>query len=277
MMPQSRNNRPGLVLGRLIRGLAGLLLLALLGRPALSTPPDAGEHRVRLHSGQVLEGAVRQIQPSLYLVQTDDQLYEITGEEIETVDGKPGVSELPVSQERLLRYEGFEVVAPNGDVELWSRFQTTNESSQVWTYVEWGAAEWELEMYRTMEAYDKYGHRLQHRIEPRSTKGQYSVIVDLQVPLAPGESVDLATKYLEPGQAHREGDGFRLSFVGDFPDDRIYLRKVELPQGAEIEKVEPDATLTFQHEGHPIVVWRRYYPKGEKFPLTVVYRVPGQP
>lgn len=233
--------------------------------------------RVELKNGKVIEGVIRQIEDSQFLVQTGEELYEITGEEIAAVDGRPGAPADLSSSRRLLRYETYEVVATNGDVELWTKLRLTNESSRVWTYIQWGAKERELSMFRTMRAFDQFGNALAHRIEPRAGSELYNVIVDLVVPVAPGEELALAERLTNPGMARRDDDsgGFVLTFAGDFPEDRIHTRKVRLPRGARVETVEPEPSFQFEHEGSPIIVWRHYYPEGEEFPLTVAYRLAG--
>jgi hypothetical protein len=62
-------------------------------------------------------------------------------------------------------------------------------------------------------------------------------------------------------------------FSGDFPEDRIYHRKIVLPAGAKIESVSPEPWLNFEHGDRQVIVWHRYYPRGEEFPLTVNYKL----
>ncbi len=162
--------------------------VVVLGSATAQPAGEVAASRVELRDGRVLKGAIRQVGSCLYLLQSADALYEVAGEEIVAVDGKPGVSAVPATGERLIRYERAEVVRPNGDVDLWSKAHVTNNGKSALTYIQWGAKESELEMIRTMEAWGGFGHRLTHRIEPRHGTDLYDVFVDLATPVAPGSS-----------------------------------------------------------------------------------------
>jgi hypothetical protein len=232
--------------------------------------------RVELQDGTRLEGYLRRIQPSLYLVQSGDRLYEIADYEIASVDGRAGAPPPQPAAAPLVRSDVYQVVRPNGDVEEWHHLDATNETGKVWTFLRWGATERELDQVKRMEVYDTYQHRLPHRVEPRAGSDVYDVTVDLAVPIAPGESMNVTQRYLFPGMARRQGDRFTLTFAGDFPEDRIHQRKVQLPPGARVQSIDPAPAERFEHDGSTIIVWRRYYPRGVRFPLTVVYQLPAE-
>ncbi len=235
-----------------------------------------GSVRVELHDGQVLEGRLRLVEPSAYLLQTEDVLYELSGTEIAAVDGRTGRPELDPPSERLIRYESYEIIHADGQVDLWSHARVTNDSPIVWTYVKSGAAKHELDLMERLEAYDGYGHRLDHRIEPREDSDLHNVIVDLVVPIAPGEAVNISRRYTEFAQAQREGDRWTYTVHGDFPEDRIYYRKLRLPPEANLVRADPSPTVHFEHDGCTVLAWRRYYARGERYPLTVVYELEDQ-
>ncbi len=251
----------------------------------VASAATAEEHKVvlELKDGTTFRGEIRQVEPSVYVVQTPDEIAEITGAEmrkylVTRTEGEideiiAQIERAAVTGERILRYETFEVITHNGDVDFWSHTQSRNESSKVLTYIQWGAKERELDRYRTMTAFDKYGNRLTSRIEPREGTDLYNVIVDLAVPVLPGEKVDLAMRYVNKGFAKKDGDTFHFTFSGDFPEDRIYHRKVVLPAGAKIKSVEPKPWLQFEHDGRTVIVWHRYYPKFQELPLTVTYEL----
>ena len=261
-------------MGALILPVLGALLLA--GLPHGAMAGELAEAEVRLHDGRVLKGSLRQIQPSLYLVQTETLLCEITGAEIAAVNGTPGLPTLPGAGERLVRAAMYEVIRPNGDAELWTETQTVNTGSRVWTAISFGAAEHELDLIATLQAFDGHGNCLEHRISERPDRSYHEVTVDLVVPILPGEEVHLARRYLDAGRARREGDRYVLRFGGDFSEDRINCRKVQLPPGATVLLTDPEPTYRCEHQGAPILYWRRYYPRGARVPVTIEYRLPDR-
>lgn len=228
---------------------------------------------VELRGGRVIRGALRLIQPRRYLVQGEEDLYEVSGDEITAVDGRPGPPPMRTPNPPLIEYQTYELVAPGGDVELWTQLHFKNESQTVVTYVQWGAKQQEIELYRAMVVYDSYGRQAAVRIEPRAGTELYDVFVDLAVPVVPGETVTLSQRLRYPGRARQRDGVFSLTFNGDFPEDRLYLRKVQLPAGARIERVEPPPALRFEHQRAPVIVWRRYFPAHARVPLTVTYRL----
>jgi hypothetical protein len=253
---------------------AGALILSviLLLPGAVAGGDDAGTSSIRLTDGRVLTGAIREIEPSRYLVQTGDKLYEFTGAEIASVDGKPGIPESAAGG--LVQYESYEELTGDGDVVLYAHFSTVNRTRKAWTTIQWGAAPHEMAQMATLEAYDGYGNRLTHHLEPRPGSDIQSVIVDLAVPVAPGEPVNLTTRYLLRKRIQEKDGTLSYTFGGDFPDDRIYTRKLKLPPGATLISTSPAPVQTFDAGGSRYLVWRRYYPKGEVFPITVRYRMP---
>jgi len=270
--------------------VVGFMVLASIGRVAglagqvrAATPAEAGgpEITLQLSDGTTVEGALRRVQPSVYLVQTAEQLVEITEDELlqflvvpagqSQADFLASTREAALPGERLLRYETYEVVTAKGDVDFWSHTETVNESRQVLTFLQWGAREDELPRYRTMMVYDQFGNRLAHRSEPRPGTALHNIIVDLAVPVAPGEKVSFTIRYAKENQVRKEGENQKLVFHGDFPEDRVYHRKVALPAGAQIAMISPEPWLQFEHGDRQIIVWHRYYPQGERYPLTVEY------
>lgn len=270
--------------------LVGFMVLAgiggavgLTGQSQAAPPAEAGspEITLQLPDGTTVQGALRRVQPSVYLVQTAEQLVEITEDELmqflvvpagqSQADFLASAREVALAGARLLRYETYEVVTAKGDVDFWSHTETVNESRQVLTYLQWGAREDELPRYQTMTVYDQFGNRLTHRSEPRPGTELHNIIVDLVVPVAPGEKVSFIIRYVKENQVRQEGENQKLTFHGDFPEDRVYHRKVALPAGAQIAKISPEPWLQFAHGDRQVIVWHRYYPQGERYPLTVEY------
>jgi hypothetical protein len=231
---------------------------------------------VRLDDGRVLHGAIREISPQRLLIQTDDEMVEVTADRVAAVDGGPLSPALLATRERLIVSTHYVTVSEDGSSELWTRNRTVNRGTEVITSLSWGAAEHELAMVRTMQAFDGFGNRLSHRLEPPTgDRGHHTVVVDLALPVPPGETVDLALRYHQAGTVKRDGRSCRLAFAGDFPDDRLYTRVVRLPPGAVVTDVSPPPLQRFTHDGMEHVVWRRYYPAGRRDTLAVEYQLPA--
>jgi len=252
-------------------GCAAILAVVPLLPGTAAAADDAAASTIKLADGRSLTGALREIEPSRYLVQAGDKLYEFSGDEIASVDGRPGIPKSAANG--LVRYESYEELTGDGDVVLYAHFSTVNRTRKAWTTVEWGAAPHEMAQMATLEAVDGYGNRLTHHLEPRPGSDIQSVVVDLAVPVAPGETVNLTTRYLLRGRVQEKNGVMNYTFAGDFPEDRIYTRKVKLPRGAVVVSTDPEPVQTFDAQGSRYLVWRRYYPKGETFPITVRYRL----
>ncbi len=244
---------------------APLLLLLLAAETCCAT-------EVRLTDGRTLTGVLRPVDEATYLLQTGDALYELEGRQIREVDGD---RDLPRPEgRRLVRSSCYEVLRADGSVEAWNTFHVANDGRELQTSVVWGAGPHEMETYRTLKILDPWGNTLPHRFEPRPGTDIQNVIVELAVPVLPGESVEMSMSTIRPRGAFRDGDVWTCTYPGDFPDDRLYERKLRLPAGAEVLTVSPEVRV-HEHGGASFVSWRRYYPQGTSFPLTVTYRLPG--
>ncbi len=244
-----------------------LMILALTILAACCPAADAVE--VELTDGRILTGVLRPVVSSLYLLQADDALYELGGREISAVEGETGPPVLD-DADQLVYNMSYRNVLPNGDVEYWSRMSIQNGDKKLLTWMSWGAAAHELDAYRTMTALDAYGNPLDHRIEPREGTNVYDVIVDLEVPVMPGEHMEISFRTVHKGVAEFADGAWTFVFAGQFGEDRLQDLKLRLPAGAEVLSVSPPVRV-IEHDGAPLVFWRRYYPKGTAFPLTVTY------
>ncbi len=254
--------------------LVVLIILAalLLSTPSTMADDDPKDTEIKLKDGKVLRGVLRQIRPSFYLVQTDDELIELSAEEIELVNGQQGIPS--VGNERPLATSMHRAqLQPDGSLDLWTFEEITNTHDEILTYAMFGAKERELPTMKTMQAYDQFGNRLNVRIEPRAGTGLYNVFIDFEVPILPGESMRGSLRYVYQNQIECDGQRCRNQFWGDFPEDRLHTRRVELPKGAKLLKVDPEPNLQYEHDGKTVVVWRRYYPAKTGFPLVVEYEL----
>jgi hypothetical protein len=221
--------------------------------------------------GDPVEGWLRKIDDSRWVLQGPDRYYEIDGADIESVDGRKG--EPKDSGKRVLPFTSYDEVLPDGGVLSWNRMEIVHRERRPMTYVQWGAKPHELEWtYNDFHLFDDYGNELEVERTPREDGG-LSLRAELAVPVCENEKLTLVSRNVVKQWAWEENGVWTLSHNGDFPDDRLWVRKVRLPEGAEVLTVSPDADL-FEHDGAPIVLWRRYYPKGVILPLTVTYRLP---
>ncbi len=245
----------------------------------LSVVTCAAEERVSVllngHDEPIV-GWLRQVSDSQYFLQSDSEngsvTYNIPGSEILSVDGK---KEIPASAQgsgRLLEFGTYEIIQANGDVEYWSRTTVTNTQSPR-THVTFGAQDRELATYREMEAFDQYGNRLEHYITPRDA-GIYDVIIELAVPAGFQETIVLNLKTIRHAAANIDDNGlWTYTRNSDFPEDRIFTRKVQLPEGAEFVSATHFASPW--SDVLPLTIyWRRYCPKETDDIMTVTYRLP---
>lgn len=239
-----------------------------------SLPAQADEIReIRIKGeSKPLEGYLRRISESRYLVQTEDAYLEILGDMIQSVDGKPGVPEDPGDYELLIFATFYERIQPDGDVVIWTRNHVTNQSSKVMTSTRWGVAQHELQLHQEMEVYDSYGNRLEVTLTPW-TEGRHRAEVKFMVPVAPGEEIDLSHRIIRHGAAKLEDGAWSYSFAGDFAEDRFLTRKVELPAGAEMIETLTD-WQKLNYEGRTLLILRRYFPAKTVDLQTVAYSLP---
>ncbi len=221
---------------------------------------------------ETLTGYLRQISDSRFLMQGDKVYHEFPGDQIVTVNGKKDIPEGVHGTGRLIFTSFYEKILPDGDVEVWSHNEVTNDLSWPLTGTDWGAAAWEEEQIRTMEVFDSYSNQLPVTIVPVGD-GTFRVEVDFLVPVAPRESLGLTLKVIRKGAARLDGEVWRYTFNVDFNEDRYLTRKIELPFGAEIQEAY-SGCRKIKVEKRNILWSQRYYPANTVDPLTVEYTLP---
>ena len=249
------------------RSILIIAVLTLSAAGALAVEPS----EVELKGGKTLTGVLRPVLDSIYLLQTEETLYELSGSEIVRVDGGTDLPRIDTHR-YFAATNSYRRLLPSGDLEISSTMTIRNRGKKIQTTVQWGAGPREVRMYETMQAMDVYGHELEYRLEPRSGTDIMNVIVDLDVPVMPGEDMDLSTRLLERDRARLVDGVWTYTHWGDYAEDRLQNLKVELPAGAEVLSVNPPVRVV-EYDGRQFVFWRRYYPEGEQFPLTVSYRL----
>lgn len=249
-------------------------LLILL---ALAPAAFAAETYTVLLEGhdEPIVGYLRQVSESRFFLQSDDDAqsvtYEVGRSAIVAVDGRDEIPESARDGGTVFEYSTVETILPNGDVETWSQHRGINDRSPR-THVAFGAKTRELPMYETLEVYDQWGHRLEFAIAQES-EDLHRVTITLAVPAGFNEEIVLNLKTVQRGAARRDGDLWTYARNTDFPEDRIFSRKVRLPEGAEFVSASHHRTPWTDVEP-PTVYWRRYCPKRTDDLMTVTYRLP---
>jgi hypothetical protein len=217
-------------------------------------------------------GVLRQISDARFLLQGENAYHEFPGNQIVSIDGTDKIPDSVRGTGRLIFTSFYEKVLPDGDVEVWSHNQITNDGAIVLTGTDWGAAAWEEEQIRTMEVYDSFCNKLDVAIVPRGD-GMFRVEVDFKVPVAPRESLGLTLRTMRKGAARLNGDTWEYTFNVDFNEDRYLTRKIELPAGAQIQSVY-HGCRGIEVDERTILLSQRYYPATTADPLTVAYKMP---
>ena len=245
------------------------LLLLVLICAAAAAADDTVTVKVR-GLGEPVEGWLRKVDDSRWVLQGPARYYELDGDDIESVDGRKGAPD--GRAERVAMQTSYDEVQPNGGVKSWNRLEIVHRERRPMTYVQWGAKPHELEWsYNEFHLFDDFGNELEVERTPREDGG-LSLRAELVVPVCENEKLTLVSSHVVKQWAWEKDGVWTLSHNGDFPDDRLWVRKVRLPEGAELLSVTPDADV-FEHDGATLVLWRRYYPKGVSLPLTVTYRL----
>jgi len=251
--------------------LVFMLITGALILTANQAAAEPVEVQLKGHN-EPLTGFLRQISDSRFLLQGDNVYHEFPGDQIVTINGEDDLPGSVLGSGRLIFSSFYEKILPDGDVEVWSHNEITNNLSWILTGTDWGAAAWEEEQVRTMKVYDNFSNELPVTIVPRDD-GTFGVEVDFVVPVAPRESLGLTLKVIRKGAARLEGDTWKYTFNVDFNEDRYITRKIELPMGTEIQEIYSGCRRV-KMEGRMILLSQRYYPAATADPLTVAYKLP---
>lgn len=246
-------------------------VILLISTLAVAAP--ATEHVSVLLKGhdQPIDGFLRNISDSRFLLQGEDVYYEFPQNQIVSVDGRADIPDHVYGQRRLIFSSFYEKILPNGDVEVWLRVDSKNTGSTMLTTTDWGVGPHELAEARERSVFDGFGNRLRLELVP-AENGLYRQIAHLVVPIAPRETISLALKTVRQDAVRREGDDLVYKFNVGFSEDRYLFRKVELPAGAELQKAY-HGCQGLVHDGRHILVSQHYYPAFAEEPLVIRFRM----
>lgn len=248
------------------------VLLALVIWQRAGRTADLEPHAVQLRSGESLDGVLMRLQESAYLLQTEDECLILPAHEIKKIDGKaPVVTDLPVSNRVPRLQETFEDISSDGQVELHSTFYRTNRGSKVVTGTNWGMGEHEYPHLETYRIVDEFGNSLPFQVAEDPSIDGKRIRVQFARPILPGETVQFTTIFKQKDRVEKDGETWVYQMGGNYPDDRLVTRSVRLPEGAEIISVSPEPLYQVTSCGRPLVMWRRYFLRGEEVPSEIKY------
>ncbi len=246
-----------------------LLLVVLGGQEAMA----ARKVEVVLKGqAQPIVGYLREVGQTRYILQGEDQFFEFSSAELVSVNGQKSPVDEDLGQGKLVYTTRYEKILPSGDVEVWFNIEVDNTGSTMIESVTWGAGESEVTETRGQEVHDQFGNLIPTLVTPREGGG-YKVEIRLPVPVAPMEHVSLNVMRLEKGAVKSSGAGqWRYTFNCDFPEDRFFVRKVELPDGVEVEA--PAGWWLNRVEGRVFLCSHFYFPARTVVPQVIEYRLP---
>lgn len=255
-----------------------VIAAAVLGA-ALAGPAGAGDSwHVVLTDGSRLEGTLLRTAPAHYILQTETTLYELTDDDLDPRTFSARNAREAVPERRIHDISHYDEISADGTVTArWLRSHVNNEQHAI-DEDRFGLAPWE-QLEADQRVYrDGFGNVLVPVYDPPRDRwpspptGRVQVTLTYPVPVAPGETWTVSGSTPAPAAA-RQGDRFVYRRAGDYAEDNLVSRKVRLPRGARIVSVTPAPSARFERDGFEYLVWRRFYTKGERFPLEVVYTV----
>lgn len=233
-------------------------------------------HRVELANGIAIEGRIVPLQPGEYLIQSSDESLIVSTGDMRRIDGEPMASHaIPASGDAVFVQETFEDVGPSGAVEVHSVLVHRNDGQRVVASLSWGLAPHEERFLSSYRLVDAFGNELSIEVTDRSGGGK-RLRAALPRPILPGETMRATSIYLDEESVWPEQDGtWVYRNAGDYPDNRLVTRSVLLPAGAEILSVTPEPLHRLESGGRWLVVWRRYFARGEMLPWEVRWSLPS--
>ena len=270
--PTPSTERGTTMRSQLLIAAAILGLVASVGIPAAAADP----WQVTLTDGTRLEGTLLRTAPARYILQTATTLYELTDDDLDprTFSARAAREAVPVHAIHDISH--YDEINADGTVTAWWVRSHVNDSQHAIAENRFGLAPWE-QLEADQRAYrDGFGNVMVPVYDPPRDRwpspptGRVQITLKYPVPVAPGETAKYSGS--RPGTpVERRGDQFVYRAVGDYAEDNLVSLKVRLPRGAQVVSATPTASARFEVDGFEYLVWRRFYSKGERYPLEVVY------
>ncbi|MDH3215085.1 MAG: hypothetical protein OEN01_02185 [Candidatus Krumholzibacteria bacterium] len=251
--------------------LTGLAAVAIWLRVATHAGPEL--HRIELRDGEHIEGLLFPLNEPVYVVQTESRSLITNADDIRKIDGNPVSRQgLSVSGDVVIVHETFEEILPTGEIDVRSSMRYRNSGSAIVHELRWGMAAHELKYTDSYRVLDVFGNSMPLQVVGDQDHGGKWVKVDLVRPLLPGEETWYTHWLREPPSPLREGEVWTYRHVGDYPESRLVTRSVLLPGGAEILAVTPKPLHQLQVDDRWLVVWRRFFFRGDTIPWEIRFR-----
>jgi hypothetical protein len=246
---------------------------------AMSSPAAAAEPwHVVLADGRRLEGTMLRTAPARYILQTATALYDLTDDDLDPQTFSTRSRQDAVPERRIHEIRHYDELHADGTATHWWSRRNENNGRFAITEHRFGFAPWEQLVADQRTWRDGFGNPLTPVYDPprekwaSPPKERVQVTLKLPVPVAPGEEWTITCGETSAGASFKDGRFF-FGRSGDYAEDNLVWRKVRLPQGAKIVSVSPTPSAQFEQDGFQYVTWRRYYVKGERFPLEIVYTI----
>lgn len=241
------------------------------------------QRTIVLENGDTLHGLIIPLSSARFLVQTSELCLDLSETEIQSVDGESDLRRiLGPPREELNRTNYLHEVNEDGSETVWEQSVEVHKGPGMKEYLTFVfQADRELseeerrelsEVVDSLEYRDGFGKLLPiSGKEEMETGWKYTITFD--VPVAPGEAIELITKKVWPRWARKEGDEWvRRHYIGH-TEGTLTTVTIKLPKGAQCTHVEPEPLRKMTFNGQEIIVWRRYIAKKEAFRPVVRYRL----
>jgi len=233
---------------------------------------------VKLRDGSDYQGRLLRLEPGRYLLQSGGKLYELTDDDIDPSTFAQRSRRDAQAQRPVLETLRYDEVNADGTVGMHWEMHVVNESKKAITELRFGLAPWERAHADQRSYRDPYGNSLIPVYDPpakdwNGLRGKrIQVSIPLRVPVAPGENMIINCQETTP-RIEQTKKGLLYRNVGDYAENRLVWVKVRLPRNAKIASIIPQPASRFSHDGYEYVTWRRYYSKGERIPLEILYTI----
>lgn len=254
-----------------------LLPLLIVAALALAAGADDDPWTVTLRDGTTLEGTLVRLLPSQYVLQTADGLLELTDDDIDPRTFATRSRDDAAPKQKLSVATHYEELHRDGTATLRLNLYSRHTGRTALTMYRFGLAPWEQRSIDQREIRDQYGTKLEPQFDPprqvweEDWDRRVQVDVPLAVPVMPGELWSTTSIFTRSAHFQKTENGYLWQHWGDYAEDRVLTLKVQLPEGVTLQRTEPVATSTFEENGHTYVMWRQFYKKGERRPLSIYF------
>lgn len=233
-----------------------------------------------LRNGETLSGKVMLLSKAAYVVQTDDVCLRLSWQDITSVDGITDLRGMEASMgEEIAQASYFHDAYEDGSGTILESTTEINHGTKpirARTF-KLGSQKPELKealrpVLDKFEYRDKWGNLLPVNVDEETNEG-WIYRVNLEVPVFPGDLIELVHKAIWPKWGRQEGDGWIWSHYLRPSVGTLTSVWIRLPQGATYTRLEPEPLWKMEVRGQEIAHWRRFVPADEIFSPIVRYRL----